>query len=584
MPRFGATPGGRSLEQQAFEQIRRGDLAAAAPLYRLAIQQGQASPAAFSNLAAIELSHGQPRAARDLLQQALRLSPGNPEAWLNLGSAHHALGDYNAAAEAFRQAATLRPDFAKAHANLGNTLQALNDYPAAIEAYRQALRIEPRYPEALSNLGIALRESGQPQASIAPLQQALALRPAYPEALNNLGLSFRELGRLDDAVRCYEQAITLAPQLPEIFSNLGVTRMEQGNLPQAVHCYEQALELNPHYPEAHRHLAYCLNGLDSGEALQRAEASLQVLADHPDRYHLQFAIGKYRLDRGDPDALSVLIDANRLRSEQLRGSWQLPRVEDLLERNASLIGQSAPVDAATPLPNLIFIVGLPRSGSTLVETILSQCSALVDLGEVPYLQEAINSSCSITEVQQHYLRQLRHHPRAEDSTAIFTDKYLYNFSYCPILRAAFPTCRIIHVHRNPMDNLLSTFTNHFARGNEWTYDLEDSVRFYAVYRQVMAAHEQAHPGSIHPLNYDVLTHHPEQEVRRLIEHCALPWSDAFLHPEQSTRSIQTASAVQARRPIRPHSVGGWRRHAAVLQPYADQLERLGYSTAIETNA
>jgi len=572
------------LERQALEAIRRADLETAAALYRRAIERGEVSAAGLSNLAAIELSQGHPESAAKHLQQALERAPDNAESWLNLGTARFALGDDLAAVDALQRATELKPGLSKAHANLGNTLQRLRRFPEALAAYQRAITLQPNYPEALSNQGIALRECGDLAASVASLRRALELRPDYPDALNNLGLSLQAQGLPQEAIACYERALALGGPNPQILSNLGLVWMEQGDLPAAIERFEQALQLQPNYVEVHRHLTYCLNGREHPSAEQRAERCLEAMADHPARYHLQFAIGKYRLDRGEADALTWVRAANGLRSQQLQGQWHLPDVDALLQTNrAVLLADHDATTAADPdvgARRLIFIVGLPRSGSTLVETILSQCPELVDLGEVPYLIRALQRSDSVSTVRQHYLEQLRQHPRGHTASGVFTDKFLYNFAYCPILAAAFPECRILHVYRNPMDNLLSTFTNHFATGNEWTYDLNDSVRFYHVYKQVMAEHERQMPGRIHHINYDRLTRQPEPEIRALIEHCDLPWSDAFLHPEWSSRQIHTASAVQARQPISAASVGRWQRYREELQAVADQLEQLGHSTTI----
>jgi hypothetical protein len=131
-----------------------------------------------------------------------------------------------------------------------------------------------------------------------------------------------------------------------------------------------------------------------------------------------------------------------------------------------------------------------------------------------------------------------------------------------------------------MDNLWSTFTNCFAKGNEWTYSLQDSINFYHLYRQIMSENEKLIPGRIYHINYDRLTLQPEKEIPKLIEHCGFQWDEAYMHPERSYRQIHTASAVQARSPINTRSVGRWMHYRELLQPYADQLEQLGYSTEI----
>ena len=573
------------LEQLALQQIRARNFEAAAQLYRQAVAQGDASAAAYSNLAALDLQANRIEPAAALLEQALRLAPNNAEAWLNLGTAQHALGRSDRAAESFRRAAALKPGFAKAYANLGHALQACNDPQGAVDAYNQALALQPLYPEVLSGQGVALRELGQIADSITALERALEQRAEYPEAMNNLGLSLQEAGQIERAVHWFERALAMSPGQSEILSNLGIALMEQGQIDQAQACFREALRHNPLYPEAHRHLSYCVNGREDPAPRQAAEACLNELKDQAKAHHLYFTIGKYHLDRQDPEAADWFCKANQSRSAQLEGSWTLPDLSDLIRTNSRLLEQwespPTPPQAQTGSPTLIFIVGLPRCGSTLVETILSQNKNLIDLGEVPYLNQAMAGRSTVEAIRSSYQAAVEARADYRPDAAALSDKFLYNFAYCPVLAAAFPDCRIVHVYRNPMDNLWSTFTNHFAQGNEWTYSLDHSVASYHLYRQVMADHEQRIPGRIYHLNYDQLTRQPEQVIPALIEHCGFEWNEAYLHPERGRRQIHTASAVQARSPINSRSVGRWQHYRDLLQPYADQLEALGYSTAIE---
>jgi tetratricopeptide (TPR) repeat protein len=386
-------------------------------------------------------------------------------------------------------------------------------------------------------------------------------------------------------VHWFERALAISPGHSEILSNLGIALMEQGHIDQAQARFREALRHNPLYPEAHRHLSYCVNGREDPAPRQAAQTCLNDLKDQSKAYHLYFCIGKYHLDGQDPEAADWFCKANQSRSAQLEGTWTLPNLSDLIRTNTTLLEQweaaPTPPQAQPSAPTLIFIVGLPRCGSTLVETILSQNRDLIDLGEVPYLNQAMACGSTIEAIRSSYQAAIEARADYRSDAAALSDKFLYNFAYCPVLAAAFPDCRIVHVHRNPMDNLWSTFTNHFAQGNEWTYSLDHSVAAYHLYRQVMAAHEQRIPGRIYHLNYDHLTQQPEKVIPSLIEHCGFEWDEAYLHPERGRRQIHTASAVQARSPINSRSVGGWQHYQGLLQPYADQLEALGYNTAIE---
>jgi tetratricopeptide (TPR) repeat protein len=571
------------LQAQALQLIRAGKLESAAELYRELIAAGLAGASDFSNLAAILLSSGEAKQAIPLLHRSLELEGGNADTWLNLGTALHASGDLPGAADACRRALRLRPRFAKAFANLGSTLQGLGNGPEALEAYDAALAIQPDYPEVLSNRGYTLLELERPDEALASIEQALRLRPTHADAHNNRGLALRELGRIEEALEAHRRALGLQPGSADVLSNIGVAEMERGAIEAAIAAFEQALSSQPHHPLAHRHLALCVNGRQRSEPLQRARASLEASGDHPERFHLHFAIGKYLLDQGDPEAIDHLFSANRLRHQQLAGRWSLPDLDQTLAQQQQLIERFAnPGTPAPEQPTLLFIVGLPRCGSTLVETILSQTAGVVDLGEVPLLAKALNAADGSHEatLEQRYRRLAARHRAIEPSCRALTDKYLSNVAHCQLIAAALPGSRIVHVYRNPMDNLLSLFSNHFARGNEWTYDLDDAVATYDRYRRLMQAHEQAMPGRIFHLSYDDLSRAPEQMLPPLLEHCGLPWDDACLSPHTSRRTVHTASAVQVRQPIHAGSVGRWLRHADALSPWAERLEQLGWSTAI----
>lgn len=573
------------LEQQAQALIRAGQLEPAQRIYQQLQRQGQASARTLANLAAIAMAQGEPEQAEPLLAACLRLNPDNPEAWCNLGALRYQQDRHPEATEAFRQALRLRPQFPKAWFNLARTLQAQADHPQAVAAYEQVLALQPQHVEALSGQAMALLALDQPHKAQPLLLQARALKPADPTIHNNLGLVLKQLGNPAAAIEHYQQALRFSPNHPEILSNLGVAQMECGAINDAVETFASGLRQHPHAALLHRHRALCVNARDQPELLLAAQEALQHVDDAGERLQLHLTIGKYKLDLQASDALEWFAQAYAHRQR----TWQLPTLEQALAANQQVQGLAEPCQER---PRLIFIVGLPRSGSTLVETILSQNRTLLALGELPLLPQAIQENPQACGVQAAYWSHLNEYlssrssdPEINATRPLATsdwvsDKYLYNFIYCDVIARSFPNSVILHVHRNPMDNILSAYTNHFPHGNEWSEDLQTCVHYYHFYRQVMAAHQQRHPGRIIDVNYDQLVREPHKAVPAMIAACQLDWDPSHLHPETSRRSIQTASAVQARAAIHPSSLGRWRQYQEALRPYAEQLEQLGYATGL----
>ena len=233
----------------------------------------------------------------------------------------------------------------------------------------------------------------------------------------------------------------------------------------------------------------------------------------------------------------------------------------------------------------IFIVGMPRSGSTLLETVLSMNPETKDLGESRSLPKAI-AKMRQQEARESDLQNLNDlystiEPSNSDRYKYTTDKYLYNFIYVNWITTHMPAAKIIHCRRNPMDNILSMHRSNLSAGNNYTASLEDTARVLIAQEQAMQIQKNKHPDKIFTFDYDQFTNAPEYNLQKLLRWLDLEFDDNYLHPEKSTRSVNTASVMQARKPISNKSVGGWKNYKNLLKPALNIIQKSGITEDLQ---
>lgn len=463
--------------------------------------------------------------------------------------------------------------------------------------YRAILKTEPRNTEALYLLGLAAYRKGQTEAAIEYVSKALSFRPEWAEAHYNLGNLLRERGKLDTAIERYRKAIALQPDFVEAHYNLGGALRERGRFEEARRCYERVLTLRPDYAGAHRNLAElktysaednqlrCVRRL-----LTSGSTSAQVRID------LEFALAKALGDMGAFDeAFSHFLKGNRLKRSELRYdvSEDEACVQEIISVfDESLMARHAHCGCPSDLP--ILIVGMPRSGTTLVEQILASHPNVHGAGELEDLGKLVLGLRSGSERARRFPQALRdlkredimrlgrayadglrqRQPRARH----VTDKMPSNFFHLGLVRLILPNAKIVHCIRDPADTCLSCFERLFAGGNEFSYDLTDLGRYYRLYWCLMQHWHGLFSENIFTLRYEDLVASPESEIRRLLSSCALPQHDACLRFHETDRPVQTASALRVHQPIDSASVGRWKCFRSYLQPLLDALGPL--ATAI----
>lgn len=550
---------------------------------------------AHNNLANLLLMRGQFDAAAASLRKVVAIRPGFADVHNRLGAVLRILRQFEEAVSSCRRALKIKPDFAEAHNNLGAALQELGRLEEATTSYRRAIAINPDYASAHSNLGIVLHKLGRFEDAAACFHKALELNPDFPEAHNNLGLTLQALGKGDDAIASLRQALQINPEYVDALSNLGDVSRNLGQLNDAIACWQQVLKLNPEYIEARINLVKAKKVRPDNEhfaalvALHESVQAGNASLSEEDAISLNFALGKcYEDTENYEKAFSYFSHGSRLKrasfiydaEENTRCVDQIIRIFDT-ENIARLHGGGDP----SHLP--IFVLGMPRSGTTLIEQIISSHPQVHGAGELPDLMSIVHTEIADTPFPDNlqlidqprlaawgteYVTRLKRH--APDMQKI-TDKAPINFLAIGLIHLMLPNARIIHVSRNPVDSCLSCFTKLFTLGQEYTYDLTELGLYYRDYYRLMEHWRNVLPeGTFLDVQYEDVIADTETQSRRIIEHCGLEWDKVCLEFYKNKRMVMTASDVQVRQPIYSTSVERWKKYEKSLSPLLSALGEL----------
>jgi tetratricopeptide (TPR) repeat protein len=461
----------------------------------------------------------------------------------------------------------------------------------ALAGYDAVLRLAPGHVPSLNNRGIVLSRLGRHAEALASLDAALAANPVDPIALNNRGEELQRLMRAEEALASYDAAIARAPGFAPAHANRGHLLGQLGRTSEAVEALTRAIGIQPGAPRYYQHLAPLrrFTADDPILAQMRALAGQAQALPVDGRIELGFALAKALADIGEHDqAFAQLAAANRLK----RSSFHYDEAALLseLDRTGVLFGeafQSAMSGAGDPGPAPILIVGMPRSGSTLVEQILASHPGVFAAGENTDLDEALDeilqrhgagafpdgaarlSPGAVRDLGAAYLRRLS--ARGPVGARI-VDKTLSNFRYLGLLHAALPGARIIHVRRDPVDACMSCYGLLFGGGQPYAYDLAELGRYYRACEGLMRRwREPLGPEVVLDVRYEALVSDLEGEVRRLLRHCGLDWDPRCLEFHRTERQVRTSSASQVRRPLYASAVGASQAFAPHLSALLDAL-------------
>lgn len=474
-------------------------------------------------------------------------------------------GRYAESIALHQQLLSVKPEFAEAWFNLGYMMNAIGRHPQAVEAYRRSLALGISRPEEV-HLNIAAIYSDHlrlDEAAETELQRALAIAPTYGPALLNLGNLQEERGEREKATACYE-------------SILSSTVDDGAGLSLRQNALARLIQLQPPGQLNEPLLQKAISAAESGPPESRA--------------NLLFATGRAYDALGSFDsAYEAFQGANiqaRINTAPYNPSAQEKFVDDLIRTTLSSKGsKSNDMRLGTPAP--LFICGMFRSGSTLVEQMLAAHPAIVAGGELEYLPRlaislkplpeslSVLSDDAAKSMASGYIKHLLE-IFPHEGKAYITDKRCDNFLLIGLIKRLFPSAKIIHTKRHPMDNALSIFMQHMnPRVTPYAADLLEIGHYYTQYRRLMSHWNQPHKGSIFDFDYDVFVHNPESELRRLLDFLELPWEDRCLDFHRLRNTVKTASYWQVRKPLYVESSGRWRHYAKHLDPLRYALEQSG---------
>ena len=584
---------------------------------------------AIVNLGLSHKALEQPEQAITEAERALQMQPGHPRALNLLGTLYAEQRQYEKATDVLQQSLENDPDNADARQNLANAMLESGHSSEAestvlplisvavpekqhLELYIQILLDLKRYTEVppllkdlksrfpddkdVLILEMSFCEMINDNFTVVEIaEKILAMDPKFARVWNSLGSAYFQLDSIQKARDSYQKAMEHDPSHPEYYNNSGLACASLGLKEQAEEYYRQSLELNPEYVEAYRNLV----AMKKFKSMEDPDAvAVEKLWHQPDqsdsiRCKLAFALGKIYDDCGDYDkAFETYAIGNRLKSKEIDMDFDqyfghIDRIIDTLNTRPSVV-----VEANSNTSQPIFILGMSRSGTTLVEQIVSRHPDVTGCGELACIVRAIGRLEKTYGEMRTYpddFPNLAHSMLASETegygdwvdrlhtitTPFFTDKMPFNFVHIWLIRALFPKAAIIHCHRHPLDVIVSNYFQLYGSDINFVYDLDILTGYYLRHHRLMRHWHRLFDGEIFKVQYEALVADSENQTRKLIEGAGLPWNDACLDPNRSDTAVRTASIWQVREGIYTSSKERWRRYQNHLAPVIARLQEHG---------
>ena len=421
-----------------------------------------------------------------------------------------------------------------------------------------------RKKEKIVHQAFLLHSQGKIKEALKNYKYCIDIGVNDDKIYSNYGGILQGLGKLREAANCYRKAIELNPDLAIAHSNLGNILIDLGKLQEAELSYRKAIDLNPNSAKAYYSLSK-LTYSDEYELWKKNLFSKNILNKKSKEHQIDIYFARANVlhkEKNFKDSSKFLKLAN-----QLKLIVHPSNSDSLITKSRKLLDDSMKVainqKEYIESPESIFIVGMPRSGSTLLESILSMNAKVDDLGESSILEKLLQEINPKLSLAERYWKKIRDHNKQSIKT---TNKNLYNYLYVGIIANNIPNSKIINCFRNPLDNILSIYRANFATGNQYSSSLIDCAKVYLNQEKVMNEYKKKFPKKIYDLNYDSLVSNTNQEIKSLISWLGWQWDDKFLSPHLSKRSVSTASNIEVRSPINSKSVGGWQNYKDILKP------------------
>lgn len=599
---------------------RMGDFAAARSVFQQLLDADPAWAEAYYEQGLTLAAQDLPEDAAIALRRATQLKPQMSEAWRALGDLATQAGDLEAADRHYAEqiktsvsnpilmeaaaalvqnrlaiAERMLKDFLKRFPTDVAAIRMLAEVAARIGRFadaetllRRCLELAPSFHPARNNYALALYRQGKAAEALTQVDRLLRIDPHDPGYRNLKAAVLSHIGDYPQTLALYADVLRDYPNQPKVWMSYGHALKTAGRVDEGIAAYRKSIAQMPHLGEAYWSLANLktFRFTEDDLAAMRAQLARADLGDD-DRFHFDFALGKALEDRGDyAQSFAHYSAGNSIRKAQL--GYDADETTDRVARMRALFTPeffAARAGMGSPSSEPIFIVGLPRSGSTLIEQILSSHSAIegtMELPDLPAMALALGGRRnrsdkslypeSLAELDGDRLRALgedylsRTRVQRKSGRPFFIDKTPHNFFHVGMLRLILPNARIIDARRHPLSACFSGFKQHFARGQAFSYGLEDIGRYYRDYTILMAHFDALTPGRIHRVHYERMVEDTESEIRRLLSYCGLPFEESCLRFYENDRAVRTASSEQVRKPIFRDGLDQWRHYEAWLGP------------------
>jgi len=530
----------KQIINHAIQLQLNGNVTEAKKYYQKIINQGCEDPRVFANYGFILRNLGKLQEAALSTRKAIELNPNYTLAHSNLGLLFRDLGKLKEAEQSFRKAIELNPDYAMAHCNLGVILKDLGKLEEAEKSTRKAIKINHDFSEAHSILGTILKNLGKLKEAEKSTRKAIELNPDYAEAHSNLGSILKNLGKLNEAELSFLKAIQLKPNLASAYFSLSTLKYSNESKKWKKQLFSEKI-MKTKLEKDKINIYFARGNILHKERKYRESSKYFTLANN-----LKLNIKPSQLNNRIKKSQELLIETGKLEINK----------KEYINFHESL-----------------FIVGMPRSGSTLLESILSMNSNVYALGEINILEQSFLEQKQISQESpliEIYSKKLS---RFTNKFNISTNKWLYNYQYAGIIASQIPKAKIIHCYRNPLDNILSIYRTNFESGNEYSSSLVDCSMVYLDQDEIMSKYKDRFRQQIYDMNYDSLVINPKKEIKSLISWLGWEWDDSYLLSHLNPRSVSTASSVQVRSPINSKSIDGWKYYEDMLRPAIEILTK-----------
>ena len=609
--------------EAGYQAQQSGDLAQAERLYKQVLESEKNNIHALNLLGMLCVNSCRPDEAVGYIAKALHRVPDNPQSHTNIGLAYKDQGNAKKAAHHFRESIKLDPDNPDVYNNLGNVLRVLEKPKEAIQSYERALQLNRNFAECWSNLAAALNENDQLKPALKAVGRALELDPELAQAYNNRGDIYLAQARYEDALAEYKHATKLSPKYVAALINMAKVQRDMDAPDDALQTLKLALDLEPANPEAllvqgvlHEQMGdrdsaaasfqaaiesapemtvahYYLSQIRGREGTDKEFAAMRRLEEHADlndnaKMYLGFGLYRaYEQREQYEEAFANLAEGNRIKAESTPyddedTAQYIESIIKCAESSIERLGNCPGKRDSRP----VFVLGMPRSGTSLTEQILASHSAVAGAGELSFAYDTAHSIRDMTgekfpdnmkllsaeqfaELGERYM--LRHSP--ENLAAQYVvDKTPLNFQYIGLLGLALPDARFVHCHRDPIANCFSIHRMPFDEKQTYAHSLAALGTYYTRYWNFMQRWRALFPGRILDMCYEDTVANIETQSRRMLDFLGLPFEEGVLEFHKTKRLVKTPSASQVRQPIYKDRLAAWKKYEKYLGPLIENIK------------